>query len=264
MSDHVTPALTAERLSSLVAELPRWRVRNNVGESFVTPDGWAGPDEATLLLDRGDPAALVWLRPSGDPRWRATYYASHSDFRRGGTRATNPDYDDGIYSEMLEIGRTDPVGFPLDLDDPAGSLRRIEQARDEDILTRNDTYDLRRYLRPSFVECLRAPGEPWESGGLLNLPADAYVQWTRVGEPGTPLHVEVSDGSEYAAPLPAPFADLLVDLGWQAPDEQLRNAWTWAETDDELDRTVALVIRTLVAAFGLQIWDLHWDRLLAG
>ena len=105
------------------------------------------------------------------------------------------------------------------------------------------------------------PNAPWDSGGSLTSPDGGYVQWTRVDELGSPLHLEVSDGGEYSRPLPQPLQALLIDLGWQAPDEQFRNAWLRAQTNEELTDAARLVIRTLSAALGVEWTDLNWDRL---
>ena len=59
---------------------------------------------------------------------------------------------------------------------------------------------------------------------LLICRAGGYVQWTRVDEPGSDVHIEINEG-EFADPMPATLVDLLVMIGWNAPDDDFRNCW---------------------------------------
>jgi hypothetical protein len=145
--------------------------------------------------------------------------------------------------------------------DPGGPSQRAERPRDQDLLADVTVRRFRERLAEAVRDCLAASGEPWESTGSLDAPGGGYVQWTRVDEVGTPVHLEVSDGSDYSEPLDTRLVAVLVDLGWEAPDEEFRNAWTRAQRPDEIDRATALVATTLVVALGVETSDLAWDRL---
>ena len=146
---------------------------------------------------------------------------------------------------------TDDSGVPTD---------RVEQLR-EQVLADFTVRRFRDRLAEALRECLTAPGDPWESTGSLDAPGAGYVQWTRMDEIGTPVHIEVSDGSDYAEPLDPRLVDLLVDLGWEPPDEEFRNGWTRAQYEREIDRATALVATTLVVALGAATHQLSWDQL---
>ena len=146
---------------------------------------------------------------------------------------------------------TDDTGVPLD---------QLQQMR-EQVLADFTVRRFRDRLAGALRECLTAPGDPWESTGSLDAPGGGYVQWTRMDEIGTPVHIEVSDGSEYAEPLEPRLVALLVDLGWEPPDEDFRNGWTRAQYEHEIDRATALVATTLVVALGAETQQLSWDQL---
>jgi hypothetical protein len=55
--------------------------------------------------------------------------------------------------------------------------------------------------RPKFLTCASAGGEPWESTGSFDLLSGGYVQWTRVEGRGTPVHVEINEGT-FDTPMP--------------------------------------------------------------
>ena len=145
--------------------------------------------------------------------------------------------------------------------DPGASSQPAENVRDQELLAEFTVRRFRDQLAEALGECLAAPGDPWESTGSLDVPGGGYVQWTRVDEIGTPAHIEVSDGSDYSEPLDPSLVTLLVDLGWEAPDEEFRNAWTRAQRPDEIDRASALVATTLVVALGAEPSDLIWARM---
>ena len=146
---------------------------------------------------------------------------------------------------------TDTSGVPLGW---------IDQLR-EQVLADFTVRRFRGRLAEALRECLTVSGDPWESTGSLEAPGGGYVQWTRMDEIGTPVHIEVSDGSEYAEPLDPRLVALLVDLGWEAPDEEFRDGWTRAQYPHEIDRATALVATTLVVALGAETHQLSWDQL---
>ena len=84
--------------------------------------------------------------------------------------------------------------------------------------------DCRKRLMSELIACYRTTDEPWESNGSVDLANGAYVQWTRVDDPGSDVHIEINEGS-FADPIPAELVDLLVKLGWNAPDDHFRNCW---------------------------------------
>ena len=84
--------------------------------------------------------------------------------------------------------------------------------------------DCRKPLINALDACWRTTGEPWESNGSFDLPDGGYVQWTRVDEPGSDVHIEINEG-EFAEPMPTELVDLLVMLGWNAPADDFRNCW---------------------------------------
>lgn len=94
------------------------------------------------------------------------------------------------------------------------------------------------------------------SGGAVDLPDGGYLQWTRVAEAGTAIHLELADGSDYSEPMDPALVSLLTDFGWQAPNDQFRNAWLQVEPGAELRSAAELVARTLVLGLG---WD--WPRI---
>jgi len=145
--------------------------------------------------------------------------------------------------------------------EPGGRSQPAENVRPQDLFADFTVRRFRERLAEALRDCLTAPGEPWESTGSLDAPGGRYVQWTRLDEVGTPVHLEVSDGSDYSEPLDPRLVAVLVDLGWEAPDEEFRNAWTRAQRPDEIDRATALVATTLVVALGAETSDLAWDRL---
>lgn len=252
--------ITHEHLSATIAEHPRWRVRHGpAAGQLATPFGWSQTPEVTLLLDSGRLPGLLWLRDDPVHGFTATYYESVHIFNRETNEATNPYYGDGYYDHSSDDDRT--IRVAADSDDLGATLKTVEQFRDETLLHHAGNRQFSTQLVAAFQECLDAPGMPWDSGGCLTAPRGGYVQWTRVDDLGSPLHLEVSDGGEYSEPLPHIVASQLVGLGWQAPDEQFRNAWLRAHTDKELADASRLVIRTLSAVLGVEPFDLNWDRL---
>ncbi len=95
-------------------------------------------------------------------------------------------------------------------DTPGVPLGRIDQLR-EQILADFTVRRFRDRLAEALRECLTVSGDPWESTGSLDAPGGGYIQWTRTDEIGTPVHIEVSDGSVYAEPLDPCLVALLVN-----------------------------------------------------
>ena len=252
--------ITHGRLTDAVAELPRWRIQHGPADGqLATPFGWSQTPEVTLLLDSGQPVGLLWLRDDPVRGFTGTYYNSVHSFNRETSEATNPSYGDGYSDDSVDDYF--PIRVAADPDNLGTALRDIEQIHDETLLAFPRIRELNTELVAAFQECLTARGLPWDGGGSLNAPGGGYVQWTRVDEPGSPLHLEVSDGGEYSEPLPQTLTSLLIYLGWQAPDEQFRNAWLRAHTNQELHAAADLTISTLNAALGVERSNLNWARL---
>lgn len=92
------------------------------------------------------------------------------------------------------------------------------------------------------------------------------MQWTRVDEPGSDVHVEINEGGNYDDPMPDPIVRRLTALGWPAPDDPFRNCWLRAGRPDGDDgppradwfgpaaakvlRGVALIQRAVTAGTG--------------
>lgn len=79
----------------------------------------------------------------------------------------------------------------------------------------------------------RTPGDPWLSTGSFELSGGGYVQWTRIGEADSSLHVEINEGLDYGEPMPTELVAALVELGWAEPTEEFRNCWLHAHPADE-------------------------------
>jgi hypothetical protein len=251
--------ITQENLIATIAERPRWRVLHGPADGqLATPFGWAQTPEVTLLLDMGRPVGLLWLRDNPVHGFTATYYKSIHTFIRETSEATNPYYGDGYRDTTDDYF---PIKVDADPEDLGTALRDVEQIRDETLLAYPEIHQLHTELVAEFHECMTAPGMPWDGGGSLNAPHGGYVQWTRMDEPGSPIHLEVSDGGEYSQPLPHDLRLQLVYLGWQAPDEDFRNAWLRAQTDQELADAARLVVLALSAALGVELSHLNWARL---
>ncbi|MFN8214587.1 MAG: hypothetical protein U0R27_13140 [Candidatus Nanopelagicales bacterium] len=86
---------------------------------------------------------------------------------------------------------------------------------------------------------------PDEASGLWGLRHGA-IEWHCTS--GL-LHVEVGDGGAYDQPLAQPLVDVLVDLGWNAPDHDFRNCWL-QPTAETLESTARIAVLTTVTAFG--------------
>lgn len=106
--------------------------------------------------------------------------------------------------------------------------------------------DVRRDLIERFLRCSSASGEPWESNGSFDLPGAGYVQWTRVEDRGTPVHVEINEGT-FAEPMPEELVDRLTMIGWNAPDEIFRNCWTRVEPHQGYEPFAAVADLVLLA-----------------
>ena len=93
--------------------------------------------------------------------------------------------------------------------------------------------DCRKRLINALAASWRTTDEPSASNGSFDLPADGYVQWTRFDEPGSDVHIEINEG-DFADPMPTALVDLLVMIGWNAPDEDFRNCWLRAGPPAEM------------------------------
>jgi hypothetical protein len=250
----------ADRLAQAANDLPRWRLRHNLHDGYLADrPGWDTRPQAVLHVDRGRASGLVHVGQMHGPGWWACYHRTRHDFWDDVRDATS--HDDSVRAHLARQHESGPTCHELDVKNPVTTLRAIEAIRDREIDSWEQARRLADRLNSSFEETLAHPGEPWDTGDALDLPRDAYVQWTRVSDPGSPLHVEVTDGSDYYEPMPAHLRELFVDLGWNPPDDTFRNPWMWAETPEELQDTARLVVRTLVSAFGLQDHHLRWERL---
>jgi hypothetical protein len=63
------------------------------------------------------------------------------------------------------------------------------------------------------------------------------------------LHIEAGDGGPYATPLAQPLVDVLLDLGWNNPDDSFRNCWL-QPSPDALESAARTAVLTTVTAFG--------------
>jgi hypothetical protein len=84
-----------------------------------------------------------------------------------------------------------------------------------------------------------------EEVGRWTFPRGGYLQWTGAG--GS-LHLEAGEGGSYDHSMPEPLLEVLVDLGWNAPDAHFRNCWLQPDGDHE--SAAALSVLTPLAAFG--------------
>ena len=242
------PTLTKGDIVAAAEALPRWQ----------SADGTRYGSSAIFLDEGRERGIAVVERFSTD--WYATFYTSHFDYGRELTAQSNPYYDDGIYSAMAQMGVPEPTSYKIAPEDPASTFRTIERDRDAEQLDHEDVREFRDRLEEALRACLAAPGEPYEATASFDAPTSGYVQWTRMAEAGTPLHIEVSDGAVYANPLNPRLARMLADLGWEAPDTDFRNAWTRALDPDEIDRATRLVALALLAVLGVERGELR--RLL--
>ena len=131
--------------------------------------------------------------------------------------------------------------------------------------------EFRRRLLTALGRCWRTTGEPWESSDSIDLPGGGYVQWTRVDDPGSDVHIEINEGN-FADPMPAEFAQLLVILGWNAPDDDFRNCWLRAAPSERgMLRTEGrgffvaanLILLGVTIAMGVSLTEL-WPELGGG
>lgn len=250
----------ADRLAEAADDLSRWRLSHNLNDGYLADrPGWDTDPQAVLHVDRGRLSGLVHVSQMHGQVWRACYYRTSHDFWDEVRDATS--HDDSIWADLTRHRRSAPTCHDLDVRNPITTLREIEAIRDREVDSWDEARALGARLITSFEETLEHPGDPWDTGDSLDLPGDAFVQWTRVSDSGSPLHVEVTDGNDYYEPMPAEMRDLFVDLGWNPPDDAFRNAWMWAESPDELRETARLVVRTLVSVFGLENSQLRWERL---
>lgn len=80
-------------------------------------------------------------------------------------------------------------------------------------------------LAADLLQCWSTTDEPWDSNGSFDLPGGGYVQWTRVAESGSDVHVEINEGGDYDDPMPQAIVRALTEIGWREPDDQFRNCW---------------------------------------
>ena len=66
--------ITHERLTAVVADLPRGRVLHGPADGqLATPFGWSQTPEVTLILDPGRLVGLLWLRDDPVHGFTANY-----------------------------------------------------------------------------------------------------------------------------------------------------------------------------------------------
>jgi hypothetical protein len=119
-------------------------------------------------------------------------------------------------------------------------LREVQQEQDADALAGPGA-------RAAQERLLGAWQGPMTEGvtHTWHFPRGGFIRWTCNGR----LHIEAGEGGTYAHPMPEPLRDVLVDLGWQAPDLAFRNCWLQPEPQD-LAQAAALSVLTPLAAFG--------------
>jgi hypothetical protein len=191
------------------------------------------------------------LALTGDREFEATLMGSDSESIR--TRYRPNGWFDGENTYYLDWSFPDGDGFTT-VTLPADAELIAEHVR-----KRSDPAWLRsrKALIQQFLACVSAPGEPWESTGSFDLPSGGYVQWTRVEGRGTPVHVEINEGT-FDSPMRSELVDRLVMIGWRAPDETFRNCWLRVEPhrgDEPYACAADRVILAATVVFGLEPGD---------
>ncbi len=120
-------------------------------------------------------------------------------------------------------------------------LRSVQRDLDARALSMAQAQSAQEWLLVQWQRCVE------DEVGRWTFPGGGFLRWIR-GD-GL-LHVEASDGGPYPDPLPEPLRDVLVDLGWNAPDDRFRNCWIEVPRDQHTG-AAALGVLTPLAAFGL-------------
>lgn len=121
-------------------------------------------------------------------------------------------------------------------------LRTVQHRRDAEALATPAARDAQSWLL-----------DQWRRGGPYDLltwrfPRGGFLHWMHNGG----LHIEASEDGGFDRPMPEPLRDVLVDLGWNAPDGNFRNCWL-QPGEQELEAAAALCVLTPMAAFGYDV-----------
>lgn len=120
-------------------------------------------------------------------------------------------------------------------------LRSVERERDGAALASEAAMAVQKELQRRWRAALGR-----DAVGVWRFPRGGFVQWTGADQA---LHLEASEGGSYEHAMPEPLRDVLVDLGWNAPDSHFRNCWLQPGEDGQ-QQAAALAVLTPLAAFG--------------
>ncbi len=119
-------------------------------------------------------------------------------------------------------------------------LREIQQSQDRDALSMQDAITARTWLltqwRSEFAD---------GAMGVWSFPRGGFVRWVH----NASLHLEAGDSGPADHPMPVTLLEVLVDLGWNPPDDSHRNCWLQPARDD-LEPAADIAVLTPLAAFG--------------
>lgn len=113
-------------------------------------------------------------------------------------------------------------------------LRTIQEEQDAAALRSPEASAATQWL----LSCWETPGI-----GLWEFPRGGYVRWLKDER----LLVEV--GESAGASMPEPLREVLVDLGWNAPNDLLRTCWLQPSVA-QVKEAADLAVLTPMAAFG--------------
>jgi hypothetical protein len=122
------------------------------------------------------------------------------------------------------------------------TLRDVQREQDAAALARPEA----RTAQERLIDLWQEP-MPEGVTRAWQFPRGGFIRWGCNGR----LHVEAGEGGAYTQPMPEPLRDVLVDLGWQAPDLSFRNCWLQPDAAD-LARAAAISVLTPMAAFGYE------------
>lgn len=137
----------------------------------------------------------------------------------------------------FHLGRQYPVR------DLVGLLREVQGQADEIALATPEAEQAQESLLRMWTD---HPADG--SMGAWEFPRGGYLRWHR--DPET-LHVEASEGGPYHQSMPEPLTAMLVDIGWNLPNDEFRNCWLQPPVT-ALPATARLAVLTTMAAFGYE------------
>lgn len=175
------------------------------------------------------------------PRWSVAYWADRGTDADSGTLLSLPS-GSNRHLVVVDDDFVTHLGQQYPREELAALLRQVQSQADEEVLATDQVRRTRDLLLQAWSS---HPGDG--KAGMWSFPRGGFVRWFRDDD----LHVEVSEGGTYEHPMPQDLVRILVDLGWNPPNDQFRNCWLQPGDGDQLSAATTAVL-TPFAAFGCQ------------